>query len=458
MAVSVPQIGRRLAVCRPGADCGVPRLRVECPLVRITYDQVAAAAARLRDAGLRTPCLQSDPLSEATGARIFVKLDNLQRTGSFKERGARNALLQLADEQRERGVIAASAGNHALGLAHHARSLGIPVTVVMPESAPLIKQARCRGLGAEVVTCGQTFQEAYERARAIADEQGRVYIHGYDDPAIIAGQGTMGIEIVEQVREVTGADPDAIVVPIGGAGLIAGVAVAVKHLAPSAQIFGVEPERAATFHAAREAGRPVFVQVGKTLADGLATPDVGVNAFETADPLIDGLALVDEASISLAVLRLLEYEKTVVEGGGAAGLAAMLGEPTAELLAGRLPDLRGRTVVLPLCGGNIDPAMIGRVIERGLAADGRLVRFVTTISDRPGGLAGLTSVIASVGASVKDIVHDRAFATSDLASVDVRCTVETSGPAHVARLVGALEESGLEIRMDHAAMAGRTRA
>ena len=417
--------------------------------MRITFDEVAAAADRLRDAGLRTPCLPSDALSEATGARVFLKLDNLQRTGSFKERGARNALLQLSDEQRQAGVIAGSAGNHAVGLSYHARSLGIPVTVVMPESAPHIKQVRCRRLGAEVVTCGQTFQDAYERAHALAEERGLVYVHGYDDPAIIAGQGTMGIEIVEQIREQTGVDPDAVVVPIGGGGLIAGVSVALKHLAPSAQIFGVEPERAATFHAAREAGHPVFVKVGKTLADGLATPDVGANAFETANPLLDGLVLVDEASISLAVLRLLEYEKAVVEGGGAAGLAA--------LLADRLPDLRGKIVVLPLCGGNIDPSMIGRVIERGLAADGRLVRFVATISDRPGGLAGLTSVIASVSASVKDIVHDRAFATSDLSSVDVRCTVETSGPAQVDRLLGALEEAGLEIRMDQAAMTGRPR-
>lgn len=425
--------------------------------MRITFDEVAAAAERLQGAGLTTPCLPSEPLSEITGARVFVKLDNLQRTGSFKERGARNALLLLSDDERRRGVIAASAGNHALGLAHHARALGVPVTVVMPVSAPMIKQARCRGLGADVVTCGQTFQVAYTRAREIAQERGLVYVHGYDAPAIIAGQGTMGLEIVAQVREHTGADPDAIVVPIGGAGLIAGVAVAVKQLSPETRIYGVEPERAATFHAARREGRPVGVEVGKTLADGLATPDVGVNAFETADPLIDGLATVDESSISLAVLRLLEYEKTVVEGGGAAGLAAMLDDRPDRPADDRLPDLRDQIVVLPLCGGNIDPAMIGRVIERGLAADGRLVRFVTTISDRPGGLAGLTSVIASVGASVKDIVHDRAFATSDLASVDVRCTIETSGPEHAEELVAALEKTGLSIRIDHAAMAGRTR-
>ena len=259
----------------------------------------------------------------------------------------------------------------------------------------------------------------------------------------------MGVEILEQVHEQEGRHPDAVIVPIGGGGLIAGVAVAVKARSPSTLIIGVEPERAATFHAARQAGHPVPVDVGKTIADGLATPDVGANAFETANPLIDALVLVDETAISLAVLRLMEYEKLVVEGAGAAGLSALIAEPTANLLAGSIPDLQGKLVVLPLCGGNIDPAMIGRVIERGLAVDGRLVRFVTTISDRPGGLAALAGAIASVGASVKDIVHDRAFASSDLASVDVRCIIETSGPKHVERLIAALETAGFAIRLDH---------
>lgn len=417
--------------------------------MRITYTQVEAACRRLQDSGLRTPCLPSEPLSELTGARVYVKLDNLQRTGSFKERGARNALLELSEAQRARGVIAASAGNHALGLAYHGRMLDAPVTVVMPESAPMVKQARCQRLGATVVTCGQSFREAYQRAREIAAEKGLHYVHGYDDPAIIAGQGTMGVEILEQIHEQEGRAPDAVIVPIGGGGLIAGVAVAVKERSPSTLIIGVEPERAATFHAAREAGRPVPVEVGKTIADGLATPDVGANAFETANPLIDALVLVDETAISLAVLRLMEYDKLVVEGAGAAGLAAMIAEPTAGLLAGAMPSLQGKLVVLPLCGGNIDPAMIGRVIERGLAVDGRLVRFVTTISDRPGGLAALAGAVASVGASVKDIVHDRAFATSDLASVDVRCIIETSGPKHVQRLIAALENAGFTIRLDH---------
>ncbi len=419
--------------------------------MRVSYEDIVAARRRIERGIVRTPCLLSEPLSEIAGARICVKMDNLQRTGSFKERGARNALLQLDKPQRARGVVAASAGNHALGLAHHGRLLGIPVTVVMPVTAPLVKRANCEHLGARVLLAGETFNDAYCKARELSEQQGLHYVHGYDDPAIIAGQGTMGLEILEQVEEATGGPPDAIIVPIGGGGLIAGVAAAVKRLAPQTLILGVEPERAATFHAARDAGGPVHLDVGKTIADGLATPNVGANAFETAAPLIDGLVLVDEASISLAVLRFIEHEKSIVEGAGAAGLAALLSEadPPQPLLGGELPDLAGKTVVLPLCGGNIDPPMIGRVIERGLAADGRLTRFLTTISDRPGGLAQLAQAVASVGASVKDIVHDRAFATSDLASVDAHCIVETSGPEQVRELFNALEAAGFSVRIEH---------
>ena len=417
--------------------------------MRITYEDVAAARERIRGGVAVTPCLRSAPLSDLLGCDLYVKMDSLQRTGSFKERGARNALLQLSEQQKRAGVIAASAGNHALGLAWHGKLLGVPVTVVMPESAPIIKRSTCAEFGARVILMGQTFQDAYTEAKRLADADGLTYIHGYDDPAIIAGQGTMGLEIVEQVTADHGAAPDAIVVPIGGGGLIAGIATGVKHVSASTKIFGVEPERAATFHAARDAGRPVHVEVGKTLADGLATPDVGANAFETADPLLDGLVMVSEAAVSLAILRLMEAEKSVVEGAGAAGLAAMLAEPEDGLLAGALPDFTGKCVALPLCGGNIDPAMIGRVIERGLAADGRLTRFITTVSDRPGGLARLTGALAAVGASVKDIYHDRAFATSDLSTVDVSCIVETAGPAHVQRMLDALAHEGFDVIVQH---------
>jgi len=440
MSEANPRIESHAIVLRP---------RDTVPTMRITFEDVLAARDRLRAGVPVTPCLPSPPLSEQLGCDIYVKMDNLQRTGSFKERGACNALAMLSPDQRRAGVVAASAGNHALGLAYHGKLLGVPVTVVMPASAPLVKQATCRQLGANVITNGQTFQEAYELARQLEREKNLVYIHGYDDPNIIAGQGTMGLEIIEQVREHRGALPDAIIVPIGGAGLIAGVATAVKHDSPATQIIGVEPQRAATFHAARKAGRPARIEVDKTLADGLATPDVGANAYETADPLIDALVMIDEASISLAVLRLLEYEKSVVEGAGAVPLAALLAHAENALLSGELPDLGGKCVVLPLCGGNIDPAMIDRVIERGLAADGRLTRFLTTVSDRPGGLAKLTTAIASVGASVKDIFHDRAFATSDLSTVDVSCIVETSGPAHVDELMNALTAEGFEVRIEH---------
>ncbi len=359
--------------------------------------------------------------------RLFCKLENLQRTGSFKERGARNALLLLDDGQRRRGVIAASAGNHALGLAYHGRLLNIPVTVVMPRFAPLIKFNTCQRLGAHVILHGASFLEAKDHARALAEERGLTYIHGYDDPAIIAGQGTMGLEILEQVP-----DAEAIVIPVGGAGLLAGVALAVKTLRPEVQIVGVEPEGAAKFGLALEQGHPVTIKCSPTLADGLAVPDIGANAFPIARDHLDKLVLVDEDEIALAILRIVELEKAIVEGSGASGLAACL--------AGKLPELAGKRVVLPFCGGNIDPAILSRVIDKGLVADGRVCRFSAVISDRPGGLAGLTKLIADSGASIKEIVHERAFAgSSDVFAVSVLCTIETRDRAHLEEIFASLE-------------------
>lgn len=415
----------------------------------VTHEDVVAARERIAGGIIESPCMPYESLAEKLGATVYVKMDNLQRTGSFKERGARNALLQLDDDQKTAGVIAASAGNHALGLAMHGGLLGIPVTVVMPTTAPLVKRATCEQLGATVLTCGDAFLDAYEKAQQLASERGLAYIHGYDDPAIIAGQGTMGLEILEQIERRERRFPDAIVVPVGGGGLIAGIAAAVKHRSPDTKIYGVEPERAAKYRPAVEAGRAVRIETKKTIADGLATPDLGQNAFETMRPLIEQVVEVDEAAISLAVLRLIENERTVVEGAGAAGVAALLTTCEPTLHPCGMPDLAGQLIAVPLCGGNIDPAMIGRVIERGLAADGRLTRFETTISDRPGGLAALAKVIADAGASVKDIVHDRAFATSDLSSVDVRCIVETSGKQGASALRKALEAAGFKVPRIH---------
>lgn len=395
----------------------------------VTFHDIQEAAKRIAGHVIQSPCPRSIPLSEATGLKIFCKLEYLQRTGSFKERGARNALLLLSEEQMKRGVIAASAGNHALGLSYHGQLLGIPVTVVMPRFAPLMKVMNCRRLGATVVLHGSDLAEARLRADEIAAEKSLRYINGYDDPAIIAGQGTLGLEIAEQVPDV-----DAVIVPIGGGGLIAGVALAVKALKPRVQIIGVEPERAASFTAAMQAGRPVKVEVKPTLADGLSVPQVGENAFRIARSRVDRTVLVGEHAIALAILRLLELEKAVVEGAGAAPLAACL--------AGLVPELKGKNVALPLCGGNIDTPILGRVLERGLASDGRLYQFRATISDRPGGLARFAGLIAEAGASIIEISHDRAFASDDITTVNVHCIVETRDADHIRIVHERLDQEG----------------
>ena len=336
----------------------------------ISFKDIEAARDRIAGAIYYSPCQHSIPLSEITGMEIFCKLDNLQRTGSFKERGARNALAQLSPEQQKRGVIAASAGNHAQALAYQGKLLGIPATVVMPKFAPLIKVNNCQKLGATVVLHGKDFGEAKAHGHEIAKEKGLAYIDGYDDPAIIAGQGTMGLEIVEQVP-----DLDAVIIPVGGAGLLAGVSLAVKTLRPKTKIVAVEAENVASFSAALEAGKPTKIAMHPTLADGLAIPQVGSNAFEIAKSLVDLTITVTEEQIALAILRLVELEKSVVEGAAATPLAACM--------SGKLKELAGKRVVLLLCGGNIDPNVLSRVIERGLVADGRLCRFTAVISDRP---------------------------------------------------------------------------
>jgi threonine dehydratase len=396
---------------------------------------IRAAHERIRSGIYRSPCPPSIPLSDLTGSEIFCKLDLLQRTGSFKERGARNALLLLDDSQKARGVVAASAGNHALGLAYHGRLLGIPVTVVMPRFAPLVKVATCRRLGATVILEGETFDDARRLAVEIAARDQLNRIHGFDDLRVIAGQGTMGLEILEDVP-----DADAIIVPCGGAGLLAGVATAAKALRPGIKIIAVEPAAAASFSASLAAGKPVQVAIRPTLADGLAVGKVGEASFPIAAPLVDRVVTVGEEGLSLAVLRLLELEKTVVEGAGAASLAGVM-----QLVAEGCDDLRGRKVVLLLCGGNIDLSILDRVIDHGLAADGRRWRFTTQVSDRPGGIAKLTAAIAAAGASVQEIVHDRAFSGPDVFSTSVQVTVETADRDHVAALACRLEAEGFTV-------------
>ncbi|MGB0766313.1 MAG: threonine ammonia-lyase [Phycisphaeraceae bacterium] len=399
----------------------------------VTVDDIRAAADRIADGIMRTPTLRSDWLSPIVGFDLFLKREHRQGTGSFKERGARNALMRLDETQKKAGVIAASAGNHALALASHGKQLGVPVTVVMPIFAPMIKVQNCRGFGANVILHGEHIGECKEHAEQLVQSEGLTYINGYDAPDIIAGAGTIGLEILEQADGL-----DAIVVPVGGGGLIAGIAVAVKAIAPEIDIVGVEPVNAASFSAAMRAGRPARAEVKPTLADGLAVPVVGENAFVAGAPLIDAMVTVSEPEVALAILRLAEMEKAVVEGAGAVGVAAAL--------AGRLDKYKGKRVATVLCGGNIDTTMLGRIIQRGMVVDGRYCRFSAHISDRPGGLAGFTKVLAEQGVSVIDIAHDRVFGADEIASVSVECEVETRNHEHILQLRDCLNAAGFDTK------------
>jgi len=304
--------------------------------------------------------------------------------------------------------------------------------VVMPKFAALVKVTNCRHLGANVVLHGADLGESRVLAEQIAKDKGLTFIHPFDNANVMAGQGTMALEILEQTPDV-----EAIVVPVGGGGLLAGIGTVFKALRPQAHVVGVEPEHAACLTAARAAGHPVPVTLSPTLADGLAVPLLGKLPFAVLERVVDQVVTVDEAHIALAILLLIELEKSVVEGGGAAPLAAFL--------AGKLDNLKGRQVVLTLCGGNIDLTMLGRVMEVGLVADGRLSRFTVSISDRPGGLARLAELIASTGASIQEILHDRAFSGPDLTAVRVVCVVETTGHAHVRELHAALAAAGMQV-------------
>jgi len=399
----------------------------------VTIDDIRSAADRIAGGIRRTPMLRSEWLSPLVGFDLFLKREHRQGTGSFKERGARNALMRLDEAQKKKGVIAASAGNHALALASHGKQLGVPVTVVMPIFAPMIKVTNCRGLGADVILHGEHIGECFDHAQTLVQSQGLAYINGYDAPDIIAGAGTIGLEMLEQADDLA-----ALVVPVGGGGLIAGIALAAKSINPDIDIIGVEPINAASFTAAIQAGKPVRADVKPTLADGLAVPCVGDNAFSLAAPLIDQVVTVSERDVALAILRLAEMEKAVVEGAGAAGVAAAL--------AGKLDAYKGRRVGTVLCGGNIDTTMLGRIIQRGMAVDGRLCRFSAHISDRPGGLAAFTQVLADEGVSVIDIAHDRVFGGDEIASVSVECEVQTRDHAHILHLRERLNAAGFDTK------------
>ena len=393
---------------------------------------IEAARARLAGAIDETPCAFSQTLSELTGTRCFVKLENLHVTGSFKERGAANFLLQLDAAERARGVITASAGNHGLAVAFHAARLGIAAMIVMPEWAPLVKVTSARRRQAEVILHGANFEEAYTRARDIAAERASVFVHPFDDARVIAGQGTLGLELLDQRPDV-----DAVLVPVGGGGLIAGLALAIKARRPEVRIIGVQAGAIAAMRASLDAGRRVTLPPAATIADGIAVGQVGEQTLAIAAGRVDEVVTVSEEELANAVLLLLEIEKTVVEGAGAAPLAA---------LVNRSLGLDGARVVLVLSGGNIDVTMLARIIERGLVKDGRLVRLGVLLLDRPGELARLTTLIAEERANVVHIEHDRAFARwAGIGETEVELTLETSGRDQIDRLLARLRAKGYRV-------------
>lgn len=400
----------------------------------LTLDDIRAARERIGDDAGGTPCRPTHS-PDRLGAATWLKYENLHPTGSFKERGAVNKLRSLSEEERRRGVITASAGNHAQALAYHATRLGIESTVVMPEATPLVKVSNTRRFGARVILHGATFDDAVDEAMRRREAEGQVMIHAFDDPTVVAGQGTIGLELAEQVGAI-----GTVVVPVGGGGICSGIAVALKTLQPSVRVIGVEAKAAPSASESRKAGRIVKIEAAETLADGIAVKRVGEVTFPLLERWVDDLVLVDDEEIAAAILLLLEREKVLVEGAGAAGVAA--------LLAGRLAVRPDEATVLVLCGGNIDVNILSRIIDRGLVDDGRLARLVVTVRDRPGMLARITSIVAKGGANVLESAHSRAFADISVGEVAIALTLETRGRPHVDELVAALQADGHEVQME----------
>jgi threonine dehydratase len=398
----------------------------------VTLPDVQAALGRIRDRIYLSPCARTETLSRLSGTSAFLKLENLQMTGSYKERGALNTLLLAGEAERARGLIAASAGNHAQGVAYHAGRLGVKATIVMPESTPIMKVANTRAHGARIVLHGANYDEAYAEARRLEQVEGLTFVHPFDDPRIIAGQGTVGLEILEQVPEV-----DAILVPIGGGGLASGVAVAAKALRPEVRIVGVETEVLPSMLAALEAGRPVTLEPATTIADGIAVKRAGDLTFEHVRRLVDEIVTVSEEEIASAILYLLEKEKTVAEGAGAVTVAALMNR--------RAAGLEGRRAVAIVSGGNIDVNLVARIIERGLVKDGRLVRVSVALTDKPGQLAKVSAIIAHHRANVIEVHHTRAFATR-FGDTTLQLTLETRGLEHVQEILQALRERGYQVQ------------
>jgi threonine dehydratase len=398
----------------------------------ITFVDIEEARERIKDQIYLSPFPRSETISQMAGNRVSFKLENLQLTGSFKERGALNRLLTLTPEEKKHGVIAASAGNHGMALAYHSRRLNIAATVVMPTSAPLIKVTRVRQYGAESVLYGSDYDGAYAEAIRLSQEKRLTFISAFDDPWIVAGQGSIGLELYEQ-----NPDLDAVLVPVGGGGLIAGSALALKTLLPKVRVIGVQSQALPSMKVALEKGAPAKLPAATTIADGIAVRAVGATPFELVKNYVDEIVTVSEAEIANAVLMLLEIEKTVAEGAAAVPLAALLNKKVS---------LAAKNVGLIVSGGNIDMNLISRIIETGLIQDGRLGRFTIVISDRPGSLAHLAQRVADLGANILQITHSRGFGEMAIGETEVELILETAGAEHIQRIYDTLRADKFKIK------------
>jgi threonine dehydratase len=393
----------------------------------VSLDDIRAAAQRIAGATERTPMVHSRTLSALTGAQVFLKFENLQFTASFKERGALNKLLSLSEAERKRGVIAMSAGNHAQAVAYHAARLGIPSVIVMPRGSPNTKILNTRVHGAEVVLAGESLAEAGEHARSRAARDQLVFVHPYEDERVIAGQGTVALEMLEAVP-----DLDMLVVPVGGGGLISGMAIAARGLNGKIEIYGVESKTYPSMHQ-RLIGQPVQVG-GDTIAEGIAVKDAGEIAFAIIQRLVRDVLVVEEETIERAIVALIEIEKTVAEGAGAAALAALLEHPHR---------FAGKRVGIPVSGGNIDSRVLASVLMRGLVRDARLVRLRVTMPDVSGSLARVTALIAEAGGNIVEVQHQRIFGTASVRSPEVEFVLETRDRSHTESLIATLEKNGV---------------
>jgi threonine dehydratase len=394
----------------------------------ISLADVQAARERLRGSIYYSPCAHSQVLSAQTGQQIYLKLENLQMTGSFKERGALNRITTLSPEQAKRGVVAASAGNHAQGVAYHATKRGIRALIVMPLATPLVKVTATRGFGAEVVLHGANYDEACDEALRICTAEEMTFIHPFDDPLVMAGQGTIGLELLEQVPEL-----QAVAVPIGGGGLIGGSACAIKESRPEIRVIGVQTSRLPSMAAAIEQHGPVTLESATTIADGIAVRRAGDVTFPVVEKYVDEIVTVDEDEVASAILVLLEREKTLAEGAGATALAALIQKKTT------LTDERTAVIV---SAGNIDVTLLSRIIERGLVQDGRMIRLRIHLLDKPGALAELTRLIASHRVNIVDTLYNRAYYGVNLGNTAIDITLETRGREQVAELLAALTSEG----------------